>query len=415
MASIQLSVAQARRIAIRAQGLDRARPTGTVTTRHVRSVVDRLGLIQLDSVNVLARTQYLTLFARLGPYDPALLDRLAYGDGENELFEYWGHVASLVDVRFEPYLRWRMADPHHWNTPNSVANTRPELIEALEREIHDNGPLSAGELEEDRGAKGPWWDWSQTKIALEYLFWTGRIGAVRRGNFERVYCHPDDAVPPAIRAQPTPAPDDAKRHLLHHAVRVHGIGTAKDLADVWRLKVAESKARLDELVAEGTVAKVQVDGWRDPAYLDPTITVPRRVDACALISPFDSAMWERSRVERLYRFGYTIEIYTPAPKRIYGYYVLPVLLGDTYVGRIDLKADRKGRRLLVQSAHTEPDLEARGTDACEVAERLHGELWSMAQWLGLDHVHLVGGGDLSPALLATQTAAIRTQPAPGTA
>ncbi len=403
MAADQLSLAQARRIAIRAQGLDRPRPTGKVTKRHLRKVVDQLGLIQLDSVNVLARTQYLTLFARLGPYDPALLDGLAYRD--RELFEYWGHVASLVDVRFEPFLRWRMANPHHWNKPNSVANTRPDLIDALEREIHDNGPLSAGELEAERDRpKGPWWDWSHTKTALEYLFWTGRIGAVRRGNFERVYCHPDDAVPPAIRAQPTPVEETAKRHLLHHAVRMHGIGTAKDLADVWRLKVAESKARLDELVAEGAVEKVQVEGWRDPAYLDPTITTPRTVDACALVSPFDSAMWERSRIERLHDFAYTIEIYTPKPKRIHGYYVLPFLLGDTYVGRVDLKADRKGSRLLVQAAHTEPDLEQRGFDEFAVAERLHGELRAMADWLGLTEVHIVGAGDLAPALAATRPA-----------
>lgn len=394
-----ISAAQARRIAIRAQCLDKARPP-KATMRQVRGVVDRLGIVQLDSVNVLARTQYLTLFARLGPYDTALLDRLAYRD--SSLFEYWGHVASLIDVRHEPDLRWRMANPHHWDRPNSVANTNPDLIAELEREVLINGPISAGELEGERGPKNPWWDWSHTKSALEYLFWTGRIGALRRGNFERVYCHPDHAVPPAIRAQPTPDETTAKRRLVHHALQMHGIGTAKDLADVWRLKVAETKARLLELVEEGAAIPVTVDGWRDPAYLDPAMTIPRKVEACALVSPFDSAMWERDRIRRLHGFDYTIEIYTPKPKRIFGYYVLPFLLGDTYVGRVDLKSDRKGSRLLVQAAHAEPDLEARGFDHFVVAERLHAELRAMADWLGLADVHLVGAGDLSPALAATQ-------------
>lgn len=397
-----LSAAQARRLAIRAQGLDRPRPSGAVTKRHLRRVIDGLGLIQLDSVIVLERTQYLTVFARLGSFDRALLDRVAYRD--KLLFEYWGHVASLVDVRFEPHLRWRMANPHSWNKPNSVANQRPELIEALEREVHENGPLSAGDLEEDRGPKDPWWDWSHTKSALEYLFWTGRIGALRRGNFERVYCHPDDAVPAEIRRQPTPTEADAKRHLLRHAASMHGVGTAKDLADVWRQPVVESRQLLHDLVDDGRLELVTVEGWREPAFLDPTITVPRRVDASALVSPFDSAMWERDRIRRLHGFDYTIEIYTPKPKRIFGYYVLPFLMGDTYVGRVDLKADRKGSRLLVQAAHAEPDLAARGVDALEVAERLHGELRTMADWLGLADVHLVGGGDLTPALVTTRSA-----------
>ncbi|MDZ7675076.1 MAG: crosslink repair DNA glycosylase YcaQ family protein [Acidimicrobiales bacterium] len=391
-----LSQRQARRIALRAQGLDRDRPTGRVDRGHVRRVVQRLGLIQLDSVNVLARTQYLALFSRLGPYDPALLHRLAYED--NELFEYWGHVASLVDVRHQPDLRWRMAAEHDWTSLVRAAAELPDLVRALEHEIVGNGPLSAGELDESGERKGPWWGWNDTKKILEYLFWSGRIGALRRGNFERVYCAPDDAVPPEILATPTPDDETAHRNLLLHAARMHGVGTARDLADVWRHKLPVARPILRDLAAEGALEVVEVEGWKEPAYLHPEATLPRRVDACTLVSPFDSAMWERSRIERLHDFEYRIEIYTPAPKRQYGYYVLPFLLGDTYVARVDLKADRQRRRLLVQSAHAEPDLDARGTDHSEVVEHLAAELGTMARWLDLDDVVVRGPGDLASAL-----------------
>ena len=397
-----LTVAQARRIALRANGLATPRPTARIDRRHLRAVVARLGLVQIDSVNVLARTQYLPFFSRLGPYDPTLLDRLAYRD--HELFEYWGHVASLVDVRHHRLLRWRMAEDHAWRSPNSVASKRPELVAALEAEVLAHGPLSAGELDDAESRKGPWWGWGDTKRALEYLFWTGRIGALRRGNFERVYCRPEDGVPPEVLDAPAPDELTAKRELLLLAARAHGVGTARDLADYWRQPILESRQLLRDLVSEGLLATVAVEGWNEPAYLDPDATLPRRVDACALVSPFDQAMWERSRVERLHDFRYTIEIYVPKPKRVYGYYVLPFLLGDTYVARVDLKADRAGRRLLVQSAHAEPDLARRGTDDVEVATRLTGELRQMATWLGLDDVHLTGRGDLAAALAAVANA-----------
>ncbi|MDE0802356.1 MAG: winged helix DNA-binding domain-containing protein [Acidimicrobiales bacterium] len=393
-----LSVAQARRLALRAQGLDRARPTGRVDRRHVRRVVDQLGLIQIDSVNVMARTQYVTLFSRLGPYDADLLDRVAYED--HHAFEYWAHVASVVAARFQPHLRWRMRDDHAWGSLARVGVEHPDLVAALEQEILRNGPLSAGELDEGNRRTGPWWGWGDTKRALEHLFWAGRVGALRRGNFERVYCAPDHAVPREVLEHPDPDPEESHRVLLRHAARIHGVGTARDLADVWRQPIRLARRVLDDLVAEGSLEAVEVEGWKDPAYLSPEVTLPRRTEACALISPFDSAMWERDRIERLFDFHYRIEIYVPKPKRIHGYYVLPFLLGDTYVARVDLKADRAGRRLLVQSAHAEHDLDARGTDQVEVAERLHAELVTMAGWLGLDDVHVVGPGDLAPALSA---------------
>ena len=397
-----LSVAQARRIALRANGLAEARPSGRVDRRHLRRVVERLGVVQLDSVNVLVRTQYLPFFSRLGPYDPELLDRLAYRD--HELFEYWGHVASLVDMRHHHLLRWRMQEMHAWHSPNSVATKQPDVVRALEAEVLANGPVSAGELDDDVGRKGSWWGWSNTKRALEYLFWAGRIGAIRRGNFERVYCDPALCVPPDVLARPAPDELDAKRELLVLAARAHGVGTARDLADYWRQPITESRRLLRELAVDGLLEEVAVEGWTEPAYLHPDAKLPRRVDACALVSPFDQAMWERSRVERLHGFRYTIEIYVPKPKRVHGYYVLPFLLGDTYVARVDLKADRAGRRLLVQAAHAEPDLARRGTDEIEVAVRLSGELRAMATWLGLDDVHVVGAGDLAPALTAVTAA-----------
>ncbi len=391
-----LSAAQARRVALRAQGFDLARPTGRVDRRHLRRVIDQLGLIQIDSVNVLTRTQYLTMFSRLGPYDTRLFDAMVYRD--HEMFEYWGHVASLVDIRFQPHLRWRMQDDHDWARLASVAREHPDLVASLERKILASGPLSAGELDESGQRKGPWWGWGDTKRVLEYLFWSGRIGALRRGNFERVYCAPDGAVAQHVLDLPAPDTAHAHRTLLLQAARMHGVGTARDLADVWRQPIRLARHHLAALAAEGCLETVEVEGWRDVAYLSPDVTVPRRVDACALVSPFDSAMWERDRVERLHDFRYRIEIYVPRPKRIHGYYVLPFLLGDTYVARVDLKADRAGRRLLVQSAHAEPDLDARGSDTMEVAERLRDELRTMASWLDLDDVHVVGRGDLSPAL-----------------
>lgn len=398
-----ISQNQARRLALRAQGLDRPRPTGRIDRRHIRRVLEDVGLLQIDSVNVTVRAQYMPLFSRLGPYDRSLLDRMAYQ--ENELFEYWGHVASLIPVKHHRLLRWRMADGHLWSSPNAVARERPELVAAVEAQVVANGPIPASALDEGNERKGPWWGWSDTKRVLEYLFHAGRIGAVRNGNFERFYCHPSHAVPDEVLQRPTPDEDTAHRELLLLAARAHGVGTARDLADVWRQPIPLAKRVLADLVAEGSLLPVEVEDWTQPAYLHPEVTLPRRVDACALVSPFDSAMWERSRIERLHNFDYRIEIYVPAPKRNYGYYVYPFLLGDTYVARVDLKADRKAGCLLVQAAHAEPDLAARGTDRGEVAARLADELRTMADWLDLDDVTVARRGNLA-AELGAETANI---------
>jgi uncharacterized protein YcaQ len=387
-----LSAAQARRINLYAQGFGEKRPAGRVDRRHVRKVFERLGLVQIDSVNVLVRSHYLPLFSRLGPYDRSLLDRFAYRD--HEAFEYWGHEASLIRSELQPLFRWRMASDHQWAGMRRFASEKADVIEEVCALVLANGHTSSGDLGGRERRKEPWWDWNDNKAALEHLFYVGRLGAVRRDNFERAYCDPALSVPAAVLARPTPSERDAMVGLLEHAARSHGVGTAKDLADYFRLPIKPARALLEEMAADGLVERVEVEGWgKQPAYVHPEAHLPRWVRAQALVSPFDSVMWERDRVERTYGFSYRIEIYVPKPKRIHGYYVLPFLLGDGYVARVDLKADRAASQLLVQSAFAEPDV-----DHLEVAEPLLDELRLLAVWLGLDDVVVKDLGDLAPTL-----------------
>jgi uncharacterized protein YcaQ len=390
---------QARRIFLAAQGFAQPRPTGRVDKRHVRRTFQRLGVVQLDSVNVLVRAHYLPFFSRLGPYDRTLFDCIAYED--HDVFEYWAHEASLVHTELHPYLRWRMETGHRWSGMRQwVAEQDPKQLDALHAAVLAGGPVSAGELDGTDKQKGPWWGWGDTKRGLEYLFYVGRVGAMRRGNFERVYCDPSHALPAGVLELPTPPEREAMLGLLEWAARAYGIGIAKDFIDYFRLPPKVARPLVDELADEGVLERVTVDGWKQPAFLHVDAKLPRRIDACALVSPFDSAMWERERIERLFDFSYRIEIYTPKPKRTYGYYVLPFLLGDRYVARVDLKADRAASRLLVQAAWTEPQLEEWGFDELEVAERLHGELRLVADWLALDDVEVKDAGTLAPALRA---------------
>ena len=386
-----LSVAQARRINLAAQGFADERPTGRIDRRHLRKVFDRVGLVQIDSVNVLVRSHYLPLFSRLGPYDRTLLDRYAYED--QALFEYWGHEASLIQVELQPLLRWRMAGAHRWRGMRDLVRDHHELIEALHASVIADGPASAGDLDATDRKKGPWWGWGDSKRALEHLFHAGRVGALRRSTFERIYCDPSLAVPADVLAVPTPSDRDAMVGLLERSARGHGVGTAKDLADYFRLPIKEVRPLLEEMASDGIVERVRVGDWKQPAYLHPDARLPRWIRARALVSPFDSVMWERHRVERLFDFNYRIEIYVPKPKRVYGYYVLPFLFGDRYAARVDLKADRPAGHLLVQSAFAEP-----GVDVGEVTAALADELHLLAEWLGLDDVVVTERGDLAPAL-----------------
>jgi hypothetical protein len=391
-----LSLAQARRIALAAQGFAERRPAGRVDRRHLRRLFERLGLVQIDSVNVLARSHYLPLFSRLGPYDRSLLDRFAYVD--HDVFEYWGHDASLIQAELQPLLRWRMDGEHKWPEMRRWAKGNAALVDALYEKVMADGPVSARDIDGIGGTKGPWWGWGDTKRGLEHLLAVGRVGAIRRNTFERAYCDPALVVPAAVREQRTPTERDALVALLERSARGHGVGTARHLADYFRLPIKLVRPLLDEMAGDGILEPVAVEGWKQPAYRHPGATLPRRIDARALVSPFDSVMWGRERVEQLFGFRYRIEIYTPKPKRVYGYYVLPFLLGDQYVARVDLKADRANSRLLVQSAFAED-----GVDHLDVAEPLYDEVCTMATWLGLDDVVIVDRGDLAPALRSARS------------
>jgi uncharacterized protein len=394
MAGVErLSLAQARRIALAAQGFDRRRPPGGVDRRHLRRLIGTLGLLQIDSVNVLARAHYLPAFARLGPYPRGALDRMAWAD--HELFEYWAHVASLLPAELWPYCKWRMAANRGtggWGQAERLIERRPGYVEAVLAEVRERGPLSARELSDPGGRAGQWWGWADGKVALETLFAWGELTVADRVNFERRYDLPERVLPAAVLAAPPVAEDEARRELLRISARALGVATAADLCDYFRLRVPRSAAHIAELVDAGELLPVAVEGWRQPAYLWPEARLPRWIRARALLSPFDSLVFERSRTERLFDFRYRIEIYTPAPKRVYGYYVLPFLLGDRLVARVDLKADRKAGALVAQATHAEPH--APPETVTELAE----ELALMADWLGLDRVEALPRGDLGPAL-----------------
>jgi uncharacterized protein YcaQ len=396
MVKDKLTAGEARRIALGAQGFAAPRPEGPVAKRQLVKLVDRLGVVQIDSVNVVSRTHYLPAFSRLGAYPRADLEEIAWAK-KRPLFEYWAHEASLLPLASQPLFRWRMQDAHDgvgvWKGVARFLRDRRDFVDKVLDEIASRGPMAASELEMGHKGEGGWWGWSEAKRAVECLFWTGELTtATRRGTFERVYGLPDKVLPRAVTAAPTPTREDAHRELYRRAIRAMGIATSKDLRDYFRMPVDGAKARMAELVEEGALVPVAVKGWREPAYLDPAARWPRRVDAQALLSPFDNLIWFRERTERMFGVRYRIEIYTPAEKRMHGYYVLPFLEGDALTARVDLKSDRKAGVLIVQSSHAEPW----ASDATPV--RLAQELKLMARWLGLDSVRVEPKGDLARAL-----------------
>ncbi len=414
--AIELSGAEARRLALAAQGFARSRPAGRVDLRHVRRVLGDVGILQLDSVNVLSRAHYLPLFSRLGPYPREAIDRLAhhYGAGAvprrrarrerpGDLFEYWAHEASLVPVELEPLLRWRMArlDDLAWGSMVRIARERPQLVEWVLAQVGERGPVRASELTPPRRRdRAEMWSWSDEKKAIEHLFFAGRVSAAGRLNFERLYDLPERVLPETVLATPTPPADEAQRQLVSFAAARLGVATEADLGDYFRLPRADSKARVAELVEAGELVPAAVEGWGKPAYLPAGQRLPQRApQARALLSPFDSLIWMRERVERLFDFRYRIEIYVPKPKRVHGYYVLPFLLGDRLVARVDLKADRAAGVLRVPGAFLEP-----GAEEAEVAAALTQELRQMAEWMGLARIVCGRKGDLARPL-ARQLAA----------
>lgn len=392
-----LSLVQARRIALAAQGFGAKKAERPASWARMQKIVDRMGLLQLDSVNVLVRSHYLPLFSRLGAYDTAMLDRKAFQPRRRALFEYWAHEASLLPLELQPLLRWRMARAARgqdiYKSYVEFAREQPAYIRQVLGELRERGPLSVRELS-DPGKRGTgMWARHKGKMALEYLFWTGEVTASGRRNFERVYDLPERALPSAILDQPTPPEEEALRALVLRAGRALGVATESDLRDYFRLPVAATKRALAELVEARDLLPVTVESWRQPAYLDPAARLPRKRRGAALLTPFDPLVWERARTQRLFDFHYRIEIYTPAEKRRHGYYVLPFLLDEALVARVDLKADRAAGLLRVQAAHKEDGLAPEA-----IAEPLAMELHRLAGWLGLERVAAGRRGDLAAAL-----------------
>lgn len=391
---LDLSLDEARRLALAAQGFSATRPR-SVGPRELLGLVRRLHALQIDSVNVLVRSHYLPAFARLGAYRREDLDALAWGS--RELFEYWGHEASIMPVELWPLLQWRMRRAERgemWGGIARFGRERADYVEEIYREVAARGPLPASALEKGGARAGKWWGWADGKRALEWLFWTGRITSASRKNFERQYALPEQVLPAEILASPVPPEDEAQRRLLALAGAALGVATARDLADYFRIRPVLAKPRIQELVELGLLEPAKVEGWRDPAFVAKGAgSAPSADGATTLISPFDSLVWERSRTERLFGFRYRLEFYVPAEKRVYGYYVAPLLLNGRLVARVDLKADRPGSALLVHAAWPEPVV-----DLAEVADALATELRRLADWLGLERIQIGRRGALATPL-----------------
>jgi uncharacterized protein YcaQ len=382
-----LSIADARALALAAQGFDTPRPTNKATQRHVNSLISRLGVIQIDSVNVLVRSQELPLFSRLGNHDRNAIPKATESQ---KIFEYWGHEAAHLPVEIHPLFRWKMeaarlGKARHWGL-TSFYDDNKAFVKRMLKHVETNGPTTARELStrtEKRGAdKKTWWDWDESKTALEYLFLTGQLMSRGRGtDFARIYDTPERVLPQQVLDAPTPTEHDARKQLLVRSAITQGVATAGDLADYYRQKPAAVKPLIAELVEEGELRAVTVEGWTEKAFMHRSAKLPKQLHATALLSPFDSLVWCRPRNERLFDFHYRIEIYTPKEKRKFGYYVLPFMMNGQMVGRVDLKADRANSKLLVHSLHTE-----KGVKRSAVNDALNNELRAMASWLGLDKV-----------------------------
>ena len=387
-AELSFSLKQARRLALAAQGFSGRQPPATIKSAQVNRLIERLGVLQIDSVNALVRSHYLPLFSRLGHYAPQLLDRAAWSQGrQRTLFEYWGHEASLLPLEMYPLMGWRMQQARQgqgiYGQLARFGLEQQATIRQVLAAVETQGALGAGSLSTRQERAGPWWDWSAEKMALEWLFAAGEVTVAGRRGFERLYDVPERVIPQRILQRSSLSEAEAQRGLLLHAATALGVATEKDLRDYFRLTPAESRARLAELLEDGQLQLCNVRGWRQPAYCLPAPKVPRKVEASALLSPFDSLIWERSRTERLFDFRYRLEIYTPQHKRVYGYYVLPFLYHERIAARVDLRAERAQGRLAVHAVHEEvPGLDDAGIQALAL------NLRQLADWLGLADIQL---------------------------
>ncbi len=399
-------MAQARRAALAAQGFGEGRPEAAVGRRHIARLTDRLRLLQLDSVNVAVRAHYMPVFSRLGAYEREVLDEAAWAPHTARrprmLVEHWAHEACLLPAADWPLLQSGAKRAGWWRHYRQLIEAQPALVEEVLAAVRDVGPVGAGTLERmlvgdsrPRGRGGSWWNRSDVKRICEYLFGAGLLTTGARVNFQRLYDLPDRVLPPSVLAAPSVDPDEAARRLIRFAARALGVATEPELRDYYRLGPAETRVAVAELVDAGDLETVDVREWRLPAYRDPGSRVPRQVQARALLCPFDPLIWERARTERLFGFRYRIEIYTPEPKREFGYYVFPFLLDDALVARVDLKADRRAGVLRVPGAFAEP-----GVPLDRVVAELAAELRLMADWLGLDDVVVGQRGGLAAPLAA---------------
>ena len=386
-----ISIQEAKRIALHAQGLNTPRPEGSVGIDQLNSVVEQIGLVQLDSVNAVVRSHYMPFYSRLGPYELGLVEEMAFE--RRQQFEYWAHAASLLPIDMHPLFRYRMRSALPGTRVTRLMDRRPGYLKAILDEVTERGSISVSDLTDPGKRTGPWWGYNDGKIALEWHFLNGIITTSKRSNFTRFYDLTERVIPRRVLRAPNVSEEDAHRKLLTVAARCHGVGTAKDLADYFRIPPYVAENYLNDLVEGKLLGRIKVENWREPAYIHPDVDLPAEAHGCALLSPFDSLVWERSRIQRLFGFKYRIEIYVPERMRQYGYYVMPFLMGDNLVARVDLKADRGSGRLLVRGAFLEQSFDS-GLVAAELASELH----LMACWLGLGKVVVGRRGNLADQL-----------------
>jgi uncharacterized protein len=393
-----ISISEARRIALQAQGFGQVKTDNASGWTAQNKELKRLHLLQIDSVNVLTRSHYLPLFSRLGNYDRAALDRRTLAQKDRSHFECWAHEASLVRMELHPLMRWRMnraldGDGIYKSMRDFAHNEKAYLKNVL-KFVASHGPTAQSDLPDKSKGEGGWWGWSKGKTALETLFAQGLLTTAKRESFERFYDLPERVIPSDVLALPTPSERDSKLQLMNLSGQALGVGTAFDLRDYFRLKGSDAIRALDDAVDAGYLKPITVDGWKAQAYIHRDAKVPRKVGGAALVTPFDPICWDRKRTERLFNFHYRIELYTPQPKRKFGYYVLPFLMNESFAGRVCLKADRENGTLLVNTSHVEDMADPR-----ETATALSTELTSMAKWLSLPKIDVTKKGNLAKYLL----------------